>query len=190
MHANSVRVNPLASAHAGSLNRSAQKIQDACMILNWFGLARLPQTVCIASISIHNENLSHLYLASLSMRIILDTLLGACKDLDAVELCSFSETTCEAVFITNGKTCDSHCDSMGLECDSGWEITSKNCNSRVPEDPSRSRNGCGKSLGSQICRCSVGNCKLTLIGFRQDIDFNYLKKIDLKKKIFIYYMVQ
>ena len=105
------------------------------------------------------------YLASLSMRIILDLFLGACQDLDAVEVCSFSETACEAVFITNGKTCDSHCDSMGLECDSGWEITSKNCNSRVPKDPSGTRNGCGKSLGSQICRCSVGNSKSTLIGF-------------------------
>ena len=165
MLANSVRVNPLASAHARSLNRNVQKIRDACMILNWCGLARLPQTVCSVSISIHDENLSHLYLTSLSRRIILDSFSGACQDLDAVEICSFSETACEAVFITNGKTCDSHCDSMGLECDFGWEITSKNCNSRVPKDPSGTRNGCGKSLGSQICRCSVGNSKLTLIGF-------------------------
>ena len=144
------------------------------MIQNWCGLARLPQMVCSVSISIHDENLSHLYLAFLSMRIILDSFSGACQDLDAVEVCSFSETACEAVFITNGKTCDSHCDSMGLECDSGWEITSKNCNSRVSKDPSVTRKGCGKSLGSQICRCSVGNSKLTLIGFHYDINFKYL----------------
>lgn len=87
---------------------------------------------------------------------------GACKDLDAVEVCACSATTCEAIFITDGKTCDIHCESMGLECEMGWDETSKSCDSKVSNDQNRIGNGCGMPYKSQICRCSVGNSKNTL----------------------------
>ena len=85
--------------------------------------------------------------------------------MDAVEVCAYSETTCEAVFITKGKTCDSHCESIGLDCAMGWDETSKSCDSRIADDPNRNGNGCGMSYDSQICRCSAGNGKISLVHF-------------------------
>ena len=79
--------------------------------------------------------------------------------MNVVETCSYSERTCEAVFKTDGKTCDSHCQSMGLVCEMGWDESSETCDSRAADDARRIGNGCGMSYGFQICRCSVGNSK-------------------------------
>ena len=110
------------------------------------------------------------------MRKELILCSGACQDLDAVEVCAHSATTCEAVFITDGKTCDIHCESMGLECEMGWDETSKSCDSKVSNDQNRIGNGCGMSYESQICRCSVGNSKYTLrVDLSSDIHLKSLK---------------
>ena len=83
--------------------------------------------------------------------------VGGCQGLDVVEVCAESSTFCEAVFRTSGKTCDTHCELLGLTCEEGWDEASGNCASIMTDDPRRIGNGCGMSYSNQICRCSCWN---------------------------------
>ena len=65
--------------------------------------------------------------------------------------CEESETICEAVFKTNGLTCEIQCQSLGLVCEDGWDETSNTCVKKTYEE-----SGCGTERGDQICRCTNG----------------------------------
>ena len=78
---------------------------------------------------------------------------GACDGLDFKEKCENSETICEAVFKTNGQTCDSHCELLGLVCKDGWNDKSGTC----AKDPGNA-GGCDTAYDTQICRCMTGIC--------------------------------
>ena len=72
--------------------------------------------------------------------------------LKALEACDETPRTCEAVFYTNGKTCSSHCDSLGLVCEEGWDESNKDCSSKIKM---RVGTGCLSPYNIQICRCAA-----------------------------------
>jgi hypothetical protein len=78
---------------------------------------------------------------------------GICTGLTFVEQCTGSATVCEAVFQTDGATCDAHCESMGLNCEEAWDETDNTCSTKQTSDSRRVGDGCTMSYGSQICRC-------------------------------------
>ena len=83
--------------------------------------------------------------------------------LDAVEVCEETSEYCEAVFRTDGTTCNTHCESFGLVCTEGWDEEKGDCASKLTVDSRRVGNGCDMVYGNQICRCSASIGKLLLI---------------------------
>ena len=105
--------------------------------------------------------------------------IGGCQGLDVVEVCAQSSTFCEAVFRTSQKTCDTHCELLGLTCKEGWDETSGNCASRLTDDPRRIGNGCGMAYTTQICRCSCWNGMSMQSTFNQNIVYLYIVKFKI-----------
>ena len=96
--------------------------------------------------------------------------LSACNmKADLTEICEASSTICEAVFNTNGDTCEDYCQSLGRTCNEGWNVDGHTCNGKLEstEDSSRTGNGCNESYNYQICRCEA--CKLFLILFQNSL---------------------
>ena len=63
--------------------------------------------------------------------------------------CENSEEVCVALFLKYSKTCTSHCRSLGLKCENGWNyITVSSC-SKASADV-----GCDYQRSRQICRCT------------------------------------
>ena len=79
---------------------------------------------------------------------------GACNGLNFVDKCEESQTMCEAVFATNGDTCDTHCQSLGMVCKEAWDEQLKTCDSKLVDDNRREGNGCGMGYEFQICQCT------------------------------------
>ena len=88
---------------------------------------------------------------------------GACADFDFEDKCEESATICEAVFWTNGATCNRHCKSRGLMCQEGWDDSGNpgTCSSKLVDDPHKVGDGCGIGYGNQICRCTTEKGKFT-----------------------------
>ena len=82
--------------------------------------------------------------------------IGACNGLDFKEKCEESATICEAVFMTKGATCGTHCQSLGLMCEEAWDEKSHTCATKQTTDARRVDNGCSMSYNDQICRCTTG----------------------------------
>ena len=80
--------------------------------------------------------------------------LGACDVFNFMEKCAESATMCEALFATNGNTCDSQCQSLGFTCEEGWDEEEETCASKLTHDTRRVGDGCGMPYGGQICRCT------------------------------------
>ena len=85
--------------------------------------------------------------------------LDACYGLAFEEKCEESATVCEALFVTSGATCDTHCKSLQLSCQEAWDETSKTCASKLTADARRLDDGCRMSYNDQICRCTTGGRK-------------------------------
>ena len=68
-----------------------------------------------------------------------------------MEKCEDSETICEAVFETDGSSCNSHCQSLGLKCEDAWNDVSGTCAKEGHAD-----NACDVNMSKQICRCKKG----------------------------------
>ena len=66
-------------------------------------------------------------------------------------MCEESETICEAVFETNGDTCDTHCQSRGLLCENAWnDASGTKCNTNKGNPL-----GCDAAYDTQVCRCKT-----------------------------------
>ena len=81
---------------------------------------------------------------------------SACHvDADIIEKCEESSEVCEAVFVTDDKTCDEYCQSFGLTCNAGWDEDDRTCDGKLEtaDDPRRTGDGCNQSYYHQICRC-------------------------------------
>ena len=65
--------------------------------------------------------------------------------------CRSTSAICEAVFKTNGASCNSHCQSLGLLCENGWDNNGRNC------EKTHQYVGCTNEFKDQICRCKIGN---------------------------------
>ena len=85
---------------------------------------------------------------------------GACDGLNFEEKCEDSDTICEAVFRTNEQTCDSHCESLGLVCEDGWNDKSRTCVKDTGE-----ASGCDQARRTQICRCITGRLGINYFTF-------------------------
>ena len=95
--------------------------------------------------------------------------IGACNDLDSTERCEDSATICEAVFVTKGATCDTHCQSLGFICEEAWDEKYQTCDSKLRTDARRVGNGCGMSYNDQICRCTTDRGKSIIVDFSQNL---------------------
>ena len=75
---------------------------------------------------------------------------------DIKEECENTVEKCEAVFRTNGVTCDHQCGLLKLTCVKSWNSLSNQgngdtCKLRGPEQ------GCGRRWNLQTCRCMVNH---------------------------------
>ena len=77
------------------------------------------------------------------------TFSEACNGLPVEKKCEASETICEAVFRTNLETCNSQCQSFGLDCEDAWNEYSGTCRKKL------NYHGCDNKLRMQICRCKL-----------------------------------
>ena len=83
--------------------------------------------------------------------IFEDSGSGICSGLSFVTKCKETERVCEAAFTTNGQTCKTHCQGLGLICENGWnEKVSGGCTKDLND-----RTGCDVNLFGQICRCKT-----------------------------------
>ena len=99
------------------------------------------------------------------MYIFRIIFIGACNGIDFLEKCEESGIICEAVFVTNGTSCDAHCQSLGLTCEDAWDDKRETCVKKTTGDWSFG-NRCGISDPDdedQICRCATGKGKSIII---------------------------
>ena len=96
----------------------------------------------------------------------------ACGGLDFEEKCEDSDTICEAVFETKGKTCAKHCESLGFVCEDGWNDKSRTCAKDTDE-----ASGCDEARFMQICRCITGRLGINYFTFlRIFLEINHICK--------------
>ena len=85
-----------------------------------------------------------------TFNIVFKGVCSRFSELRNEEICGNSETICEAVFRTNGDTCQNYCQSHGLLCENAWNDESGKCNS----DKSHPI-GCDATKNGQVCRCKT-----------------------------------
>ena len=95
-------------------------------------------------------------------------------------MCTETARTCEAVFDTKGKTCSSHCESLGLVCEEGWDEQDGNCDSKIL---GRAGNGCSRPYQTQICRCAAEYGISIRIAYDQNIVHSDVRPALLIQKI-------
>ena len=78
---------------------------------------------------------------------------SACAEFDFEDKCEESATICEAVFMTNGASCNIYCQSRGFKCQEGWDEGNNTCASKLVDDPRKVGDGCDFGYNNQICRC-------------------------------------